>query len=52
MTSCLQGDTSSNDSVAKNLELYLSAGGIEFFVKASVLPPHRHPEQSPIKNGK
>merc|ERR1719209_1454089 len=40
---CLQGDPSSTDSLIQNLELYFGSLDIVNFVKASVLPPHRHP---------
>ena len=45
----LQRDPSSSDSFAENLEFYFGSLDILNFVKASIFPPHRHPEQSPIK---
>ena len=50
--SYLQGDPSSSDNLAKfvdNLEFNFGSLYIVSFVKGSVLPPHRHPGQSPIK---
>ena len=50
--SYLQGDPSSNDNLAElvdNLKFHFGSLYIVSFVKGSVLPPHRHPGQSPIK---